>query len=123
MLFRSYLSAFPIPKLLHLDPSWGLAGLPASAGVAGWMEFLLLRRALRRRVGSFSVPGLLLLRLWSIAIFSAALAYPLKLLFTGHPVLAGFVVLPCYGLFYLSGAWYLRIPEADALIGRLRRRK
>ena len=118
-----YLSAFPIPKLLHLDPSWGLAGLPASAGVAGWMEFLLLRRALRRRVGSFSVPGLLLLRLWSIAIFSAALAYPLKLLFTGHPVLAGFVVLPCYGLFYLSGAWYLRIPEADALIGRLRRRK
>src|ERR1700719_4746835 len=118
-----YLSAFPIPKLLHLDPSWGLAGLPGSAGVAGWMEFLLLRHALRRRVGSFSAPVLLLLRLWSIAIFSAALAYPLKLLLTGHPVLAGFVVLPGYGLLYLGGAWYLRIPEADALFGRLRRRK
>jgi putative peptidoglycan lipid II flippase len=118
-----YLSAFPIPKLLHLDPSWGLAGLPASAGVAGWMEFLLLRHALRRRVGSFSVPGLLLFRLWSIAFFSAALAYPLKLLVTGHPVVAGLVVLPCYGSLYLVGAWYLRIPEADALIGRLRRRK
>src|ERR1700722_13764886 len=118
-----YLSAFPIPKLLQLDPSWGLAGLPGSAGVAGWMEFLLLRHALRRRVGSFSVPGALLIRLWSIAILSAALAYPLKLLVTGHPVVAGLVVLPGYGLLYLGGAWYLRIPEADALIGRLRRRK
>src|ERR1700722_4073630 len=118
-----YLSAFPIPKLLHLHPSWGLAGLPASAGVAGWIEFLLLRQALRSRVGSFSVPGALLIRLWSIAILSAALAYPLKLWITGHPVIAGMVVLPGYGLLYLGGAWYLRIPEADALIGRLRRRK
>jgi len=118
-----YLSAFPIPKLLHLDPSWGLAGLPASAGVAGWIEFLLLRHALKNRVGSFSVPGIFLFRLWSIAVGSAALAYPLKLLITGHPVIAGMVVLPGYGLLYLGGAWYLRIPEADALIGRLRRRK
>ena len=118
-----YLSAFPVPKLLHLDPSWGLAGLPASAGVAGWIEFLLLRHALRCRVGSFSVPGILLFKLWSIAIFSAALAYPLKLWISGHPVVAGVVVLPCYGLLYLGGARCLRIPEVDALLGRLRRRK
>ena len=118
-----YLSAFPIPKLLHLDPSWGLAGLPASAGVAGWIEFLLLRHALIGRVGSFSVPRMLLFRLWSIAVCSAALAYPLKLLITGHPIIAGMVVLPCYGFLYLGGARYLRIPEADAFLGRLRRRK
>jgi putative peptidoglycan lipid II flippase len=118
-----YLSAFPTPKLLHLDPSWGLAGLPASAGVAGWIEFLLLRRALRSRVGSFSVPPMLLFRLWSIAVCSATVAYPLKLLITGHPVVAGVVVLPCYGLLYLAGARFTRIPEADALLGRLRRRK
>src|SRR6202023_4439268 len=81
-----YLSAFPIPKLLHMDPSWGLAGLPASAGVAGWIEFLLLRHTLRSRVGTFSVPSTLLFQLWSVALFSAALAYPLKLLIIGHPV-------------------------------------
>lgn len=118
-----YLSAFPIPKLLHLDPSWGLAGLPASAGVAGWLEFLLLRHALRRRIGSFSVPGTLLFKLWSVALISAALAYPMKLLVTGHPMVAGIVVLPCYGLLYLGGTRYLRIPEVEALLGRLRRRK
>jgi len=118
-----YLSAFPIPKLLHLDPSWGLAGLPASAGVAGWMEFWLLRGALRSLIGSFSVPGRLLLKLWSVAVIAAALTYPLKHLTSGHPVVAGMLVLPCYGLLYLVGTWYLRIPEVDALIGRMRRRK
>src|SRR6202047_3069520 len=43
-----YLSAFPLPQLLHVDPRFGLAGLPASAGVAGWIEFLLLRGSLRK---------------------------------------------------------------------------
>src|SRR5580700_339178 len=114
-----YLSAFPIPKLLHLDPSWGLAGLPASAGVAGWIEFLLLRRALRSLIGSFSVPGRLLLKLWSIAICSAALAYPLKPWLNGHPLVAGILVIPSYGLLYLVGTWYLRIPEVAALISRM----
>jgi putative peptidoglycan lipid II flippase len=118
-----YLSAFPIPKFLHLDPSWGLAGLPASAGIAGWIEFLLLRHALRSRVGSFSIPGMLLFRLWSIAVLSAALTYPLKLLITGHPVVAGVVILPCYGMLYLGATRYLRIPEAGSLLGRLRRPK
>jgi putative peptidoglycan lipid II flippase len=122
-IILGYLSAFPIPKLLHLDPSWGLAGLPASAGVAGWIEFLLLRHALKSRVGSFSVPVVLLARLWSIAFFSAALAFPLKLLITGHPIIAGLLILPSYGLLYLSGTRYWRIPEADALLGRLRRRR
>jgi putative peptidoglycan lipid II flippase len=118
-----YVAAFPVPRLLHLDPSWGLAGLPASAGVAGWIEFLLLRRALRRRVGTFSVPGMLLVKLWSVAAFSAALAYPLKLWMSGHPVICGAVVLPCYGLLYLGAARYLRIPEADTILSRLRRRR
>jgi putative peptidoglycan lipid II flippase len=118
-----YVAAFPVPRLLHLDPSWGLAGLPASAGVAGWIEFLLLRRGLRHRVGTFSVPGMLLVKLWSVAVFSAALAYPLKLWMSGHPVLCGAVVLPCYGLLYLGGTRYLRIPEADTILSRLLRRR
>jgi putative peptidoglycan lipid II flippase len=118
-----YAAAFPLPRLLHLDPSWGLAGLPASAGVAGWIEFLLLRRALRRRVGTFSVPGMLLVQLWSVAVFSAALTYPLKVWISGHPVIAGLVVLPGYGLLYLGAARYLQIPEANTLLVRLRRRK
>jgi putative peptidoglycan lipid II flippase len=118
-----YLSAFPIPKLLHLDPKWGLAGLPASAGVAGWIEYLLLRGSLRRRVGGFSVPGMFLLRLWGAAAFSAALAYPLKPWLNGHPLVAGIVILPLYGFLYLGVTLLLRIPEANSMIARLTRRR
>jgi putative peptidoglycan lipid II flippase len=118
-----YLSAFPIPKLLNLEPGWGLAGLPASAGVAGWLEFLLLRNALRERVGQFSVPGILLCQLWGAALLSGAVTYPLKLWTTGHPAIAGIVVLPCYGILYLIVAQCLRIPEASALLGRFLRRR
>src|SRR5439155_23702270 len=46
-----YLCALPLPKLLGVDPKWGVAGLTASAGIAGWIEFALLRRTLNRRIG------------------------------------------------------------------------
>ena len=118
-----YLFAFPLPKLLNLAPSWGLAGLPASAGIAGWIEFLLLRSALRKRVGRFSVPATFLAQLWGIALLSAAITYPLKLWITVHPAIAGMVIVPSYGVLYLIGAQCLKIPEAGALLSRFIRRK
>jgi len=33
-----------LPRALHLDPKLGAVGLTASAGLAGWVEFALLRR-------------------------------------------------------------------------------
>jgi putative peptidoglycan lipid II flippase len=122
-LVLGYLSAFPIPKLLHLDPRWGLAGLPASAGVAGWIEYLLLRGSLRRRVGAFSIPGMLVVSLWGSAASSAALAYPLKFWLSGHPLIAGIVILPFYGLLYVGATLLLRIQEANAIVARLWRWK
>ena len=35
-----------LPGLLHVDARFGAAGLAASAGVAGWIEFWLLRRGI-----------------------------------------------------------------------------
>ena len=122
-LVLGYLSAFPLPKLLHLDPRWGLAGLPASAGVAGWIEYLLLRGSLRRRVGTFSIPGTLIVSLWGSAASSAALAYPLKLWMSGHPLIAGIVILPFYGSLYVGATLLLRIKEANVIVARLWRWK
>ena len=45
-----YLCALPLPRLLGLDQRWGTAGLTASAGIAGWLEFLLLRAAMHKRM-------------------------------------------------------------------------
>jgi putative peptidoglycan lipid II flippase len=118
-LVLGYLSAFPLPRLLHLDPRWGLAGLPASAGVAGWIEYLLLRGSLRRRVGPFSIPAMLIVSLWGSAASSAALAYPLKLWLSGHPLIAGIVILPFYGSLYVGATLLLRIKEANVIVARL----
>ena len=117
-----YLAAFPLPRLLNIDPKLGLAGLPASAGVAGWVEFLLLRGSLRRRIGSFSVPVEVLLQLWSAAAAAAALSYPLKPWLNGKPLIAGMVILPSYGLLYFCATLLWKIPEAQTFFSRFRRR-
>jgi putative peptidoglycan lipid II flippase len=117
-----YLAAFPLPRLLHIDPKIGLAGLPASAGVAGWVEYLLLRGSLQRRIGRFPVPADFWLQLWSSAAAAAAVAYPLKAWLTGRPVMAGLVILPCYGLLYFLATLAWRIPEAKGLIARFVRK-
>ena len=47
-----YLSAIPLPHLLGIEQRWGVAGLTVSAGAATWVEFLLLRRTLNKRIGA-----------------------------------------------------------------------
>ena len=67
-----YLCALPLPKLLGIDPLLGVVGLTASAGVAGWVEFTLLRRTLNRRIGMTGLPASLVARLWISATLGAA---------------------------------------------------
>jgi putative peptidoglycan lipid II flippase len=121
-----YIFAFPLPQLLHLDPKLGLAGLTASAGIAGWVEFLLLRGTLAKRVDPFHLPPGLALRLWASAVLAVAIVFPMKHFFTGHPVIAGVVLLPWYGSLYLCATLAFRVPEAWAIfekvLAKLRRR-
>ena len=54
--------------------------MTGSAGVAGWLEFLLLRRGMQRRIGNTGLPpSLFVLRLWIAAGVGAALAWSVKL--------------------------------------------
>src|SRR2546430_13728203 len=46
-----YLFAVPLPPALGIEARWGVAGLTISAGIASWLEFVLLRRTLNRRIG------------------------------------------------------------------------
>src|SRR5207247_7113439 len=52
-----YLFALPLPRLLGVPMIWGAAGLTASAGIAGWVEMLLLRRTLNDRIGPTGLPA------------------------------------------------------------------
>src|SRR5262249_9938956 len=41
-----YVAAIWLPRWVGIEQRWGVAGLTASAGIAGWVEFTLLRRGL-----------------------------------------------------------------------------
>src|SRR5205823_7020427 len=58
----------PIPVIGGSTAPLGAIGLTASAGLAGWLEFALLRRALARRAGAVQIPRSYLIQLWASAI-------------------------------------------------------
>ena len=116
-----YLCAIPLPPMLGIAQRWGVAGLTASAGVAGWVEFALLRRALNRRIGRTGLPLDYLAKLWSAAIPAAAAGWAVKLgLAPSQPVLAGALILGPYVAVYfaLAAAW--RLEEVRGTLRRLR---
>ena len=116
-----YLSALPLPRWMGIEPRWGVAGLTASAGVAGWVEFVLLRRTLNRRIGSTGLPASLTARLWVSAGFAAAAAWAVKLAMGQRdPIPLAAAVLTPYGLLYFAAAALLRVHESAELFERLR---
>jgi putative peptidoglycan lipid II flippase len=121
-----WLFAFPLPRLLGIDPRWGVAGLTAASGLAGWVEFVLLRRRLRTRIGATrGAPGFLLAT-WGGALAAAGLAWLLRRPTGGlPPLLTGVVILGTFAAAYLAGTLALGVPEARRLVertvGRVRR--
>jgi putative peptidoglycan lipid II flippase len=117
-----YLCALPLPRWLGIDAHWGAAGLTASAGVAGWVEFTLLRRTLNARIGATGVPAGLVARLWVGAAVGAAAAWGIKLAIAGvRPEITAILVLVPYGLIYFAVTYLLRVEECGAMFGRLAR--
>src|SRR5437773_4871791 len=94
-----YLCAIPLPPAIGLDPKWGVAGLTASAGIAGWIEFALLRRSLNKRIGRTGLPIGYVLKLWLAAAVGAGFGWAIKLAIgVRHPVIVATLVLVPYGL-------------------------
>ncbi|MDB4928072.1 MAG: integral rane protein MviN [Myxococcaceae bacterium] len=125
-----YVFAFPLTRALGLDLRWGTVGLSASAGVAGWIEYALLRAALARRVGPHGAPPVLVAQLWSIALSAAGAAWtvrlPLRAAVGDRPMLVAPVTLGVFGLSYLAAGVFIGNPEARrlrvAVLRRLGRR-
>jgi putative peptidoglycan lipid II flippase len=114
--------ALGVPKLLGIDPHWGGAALTVSFGIAGWVEFTLLRRGMNRLIGDTGLPASLAIRLWSCAALAAAAALGLKVAFPTLPrILTAVVVLGGFGLVYLAATILIKVPEARILIRRFRR--
>ena len=117
-----YAVALPIREHFGWPPSYGAAGLTASAGVAGWIEFVLLRRGLQRRIGRVPLGARTQLYAWISALISGAAGFGLHhVLPIRQPVVAGTIVLGVYGVLYFAIATALGLGQAKALLRRLRR--
>jgi putative peptidoglycan lipid II flippase len=122
-LVLGYLCALPLPRLLHIDQRWGVAGLTLSAGISGWIEFLLLRHSLHQRIGVVPYSLSRIAKMWLAALFAAACAYGIKRVSPFHAaLLVGPAVLLPYGAIYLLLAQWMRVSAAGSLFDRLRRK-
>jgi putative peptidoglycan lipid II flippase len=117
-----YVAAVHLPPILGLAPQWGTAGLTASAGVAGWVEYALLYRSLSRRIGPFPIRPGLLLRCWGAAIAAAGAGWALLQAAATWPLLVRApLVLLLYGSLYLGLTHWMNLPEIRTITARFRR--
>jgi len=118
-----YLFAYPLPKLLELPVWTGVAGLTASAGMAGWVEFYLLRRSMGQRIGRTGLPRGRLVRLWGAGLLAGACAIGV-MRFAGHThaFASGVIAMAVFALVYGLVTLAFGVPEARALVGRVLRR-
>ena len=111
-----YFCAIPLPRWLGLPLLWGAAGLTASAGVAGWVEMVLLRRSLEKRIGGGGLSANYVLRLWAAALLAAASAWAVRWAVpVSNPIIEALVVLGPYGAVYLILTRAFGLPEAQSL--------
>ncbi|MEO8634810.1 MAG: murein biosynthesis integral membrane protein MurJ [Gemmatimonadales bacterium] len=119
-----YLAAVPLPPLLGLAPKWGAAGLTVTAGIAGWLEFVLLRRGLNRRIGVTGLAPVYQAKLWGAALVGGGVGLAASRLVPQLPPIgAALLTLAPFGASYLLVTTLLRVPEALALTGRIVRRR
>ena len=118
-----WFAALPLPRLLGIEQRWGVAGLTISAGIASWVEFTLLQRGLRQRIGHVGVPPKFLVQVWIAALISAAAGRGilLELRHLGHlgHIVTAVPVLGVYGVVYFAVALGVKLPEAHSMIGML----
>jgi putative peptidoglycan lipid II flippase len=118
-----YLCALPLPPLLGLERKWGVAGLTLSAGIAGWIEFGLLRRSLAKRIGKVSYSVAYIAKLWMAALAAAAAGLAIwRLSPAMHPVITGVEVLVPYCGAYLLLTQWMGISTIGSAWRALRRR-
>ena len=119
-----YVCALYVPPLLGLELQWGTVGLTLSAGIAGWVEFVLLRRSLNKKIGKTGLPFSFTVKLWTAAAIGAIVGWTIKILLghSLHPILTALVVATPYGITYFLAASLFQVEEARAVVNKVLRR-
>jgi putative peptidoglycan lipid II flippase len=118
--------ALPLRDLLGYSATWGAFGLTASAGLAAWIEFVLLARWLSARIGRVPIPGRFGLAMLAVSVAAGGLGYAAERVARAagaHAWLASIAAIGVFGAVYLGIASLAGVPEAAGFTRRLRRRR
>jgi putative peptidoglycan lipid II flippase len=117
--------ALPVREALGYSASWGAFGLTASAGFAAWIEFLLLKRWLDRRIGTVPIPAKLGFGALAAAVVAGAAGYGASYVATSVVATqwaTALVAIAVFGIVYLGIMAIARVPETRAITRRFLRR-
>jgi putative peptidoglycan lipid II flippase len=120
----------PLPDVSGGTKSLGAIALTATAGIAGWVEYLLLRRGLQKRIGAIHTDPVFSLKLWIAAIVAGVAAaasdrlvmHDIVMKLPLPTILEAIVACGIFGLLYFGVAAALGIDEVRSLVGRFTKR-
>jgi putative peptidoglycan lipid II flippase len=113
-------SAIQLPTLVGFAKIYGTVGLTSASAIAGWLEYLLLKKRLEARIGSFR-PGR---RSRNRATFSAGIAglmaFAVKVALEDfdRPILSATFVLGAFGLIYFVVGALVGLEDAKKICAR-----
>lgn len=100
----------------------GAVGLAAGSGIAAWVEWGLLKRSLRKRIGPVGAGMGAVARMFVAALVAAGAGWGVRLILPEvHPIVTGICVVAAYGIVYFAVAGLLRLQEVQGLATRARR--
>lgn len=113
-------AGLPLPS----NPQWlGIVGITLASAMAAWMEFLLLRRGIRRRVGAGESKRAFMFKVWLAAIAAGGVALLANIYIALPTIVEAILVCGVFGVIYFAVAFALGVPEVRATLGRLLSRR
>jgi putative peptidoglycan lipid II flippase len=98
----------------------GAVGIAAGSGIAAWIEWGLLRRALRRRIGLVTADPAALAKMFAAALAAAGAGWLIRWAMPPiHPVVEAAAVFSTFGVVYFALTAILGVKEVQGLSTRL----
>ena len=100
----------------------GPVGIALGSGIAAWIEWALLKRALRNRIGHVGGRKPQLAKMFGAAAAAAAAGWGVRLLVEGvSPFIQAALVFSVFGIVYFGVAGALKLEQSDAVFRRVRK--
>jgi putative peptidoglycan lipid II flippase len=104
------------------DETLGPVGIALGSGIAAWIEWALLKRALRNRIGHVGGRIPQLAKMFGAAAAAAAAGWGVRLLVEGvDPFIQAALVFSVFGIVYFGIAGALKLEQSDAIFRRVRK--